>query len=159
MNDSIGKPLQRQSLVTMVQKWTASGSELKKIKSKSNPACHPDRTSSDEQLPIDFDSAIAEFMGEKEILLTVLDKFIRRAGAQIKSIRAHIAHQNYRRIASEAHAIKGGAANLLALKLADIAAELENAAMQKPCEIIPELVEALDQENHRLRKYIERMIS
>jgi CheY-like chemotaxis protein/HPt (histidine-containing phosphotransfer) domain-containing protein len=156
MNDSIGKPLQPESLVSMVQKWTIRGSELKKSKIKSKAACLPDRSSSDEQLPIDLDRAIQEFMGEKEILLNVLDEFICRANAQIESIREHIAHKDLRLIASEAHTIKGGAANLLAVKLSDIAAELEIAARKEPSEMTTDLVDALEEECNRLRAYLEQ---
>jgi HPt (histidine-containing phosphotransfer) domain-containing protein len=129
---------------------------LKKNRIKSKSPSQPDQTSSDEQLPIDLDGAIQEFMGEKEILLNVLDEFICRVNAQIDSTRVHIAHNEYRLVASEAHAIKGGAANLLAVKLSNIAAELEKAALKEPSEVTPELVDALEEEYNRLRAYLEQ---
>jgi CheY-like chemotaxis protein/HPt (histidine-containing phosphotransfer) domain-containing protein len=156
MNDSIGKPLQRESLVSMVQKWTTRGSEVKKNRIKSKTPSRPDQTSSDEQLPIDLDRAIQEFMGEKEILLNVLDKFICRANAQIDSTRVHIAHKEYRLVASEAHAIKGGAANLLAVKLSNIAAELESAAEQNFSAKTATLVDELEEELSHLAKYLQQ---
>ncbi len=156
MNDSVGKPLQRESLVSMVQKWTTRRSELKKSSIKSKAPGRPDRSSSDEKLPINLDRAIREFMGEKEILLNVLDEFICRAKAQIDSTRVHIAHQELRQVASEAHTIKGGAANLLAVKLSDIAAELEKAAEQKSSAKTATLVDELEEELNHLAKYLQQ---
>ena len=156
INDSIAKPLQRELLVSMVQKWTDPDSELNKDIIESNASNLPDADALNGQAPIDLDSAIEAFMGEKEIFFHVLDEFICQVNAQINSIRAYIAQGDLRRIASEAHAIKGGAANLLAVKLSSIAAQLENAAIEKPSGLTPELVDALEAEYHRLREYLEQ---
>jgi CheY-like chemotaxis protein/HPt (histidine-containing phosphotransfer) domain-containing protein len=156
MNDSVGKPLQRESLLSMVQKWTTRGSEFKKNRIKSIAPSRADRSSNDEQFPIDLNRAIREFMGEKEILLNVLDEFICRAKAQIDSIREHIAHKDLRLVASEAHAIKGGAANLVAVKLSDIAADLENAAVQKHSAKTATLVDELEEELNHLANYLQQ---
>jgi CheY-like chemotaxis protein/HPt (histidine-containing phosphotransfer) domain-containing protein len=155
ISDSIGKPLQREALLTMVQKWTTNGSKPKGARQESKVHGISGRGPANDQFPIDLDGAVREFMGEREILANVLQKFIQRSRAQIDTTRAHIVRQDMQQVASEAHAIKGGAANLLAIRLSEIAAELENAAEHKSSGKTTRLVDRLEDELNHLAIFVQ----
>ncbi|CAB1081470.1 hypothetical protein D1AOALGA4SA_9122 [Olavius algarvensis Delta 1 endosymbiont] len=157
MNDCVGKPLQMDVLLSVVQKW---------INAESNPPediCPADKApvmesvSGQDQNPLDMDRAIEEFMGQKEILLSVLQKFLTNAGSQIDRIRQAVKEADYGAIESNAHAIKGAAANLTADKLADLAADMEQAADKQQSDLSAELADELEQEYFALKKYIQQI--
>ena len=100
-----------------------------------------------------MDKAIEEFMGQKEILFGILQDFVNIAGAQIDNICRAVDCSDYGSIASEAHAIKGAAANLTADKLADLASDLEQAAEKQQPDLTGNLADKLEQEFNNLARY------
>jgi len=156
MNDSIGKPLQRDHLLAVIQKWTAAESNLGPEEMAVSEKCPPAVGSGDNQPPLDFDRAIEEFMGQKDILLGILNEFIDKAQGQMKTIRQAAAGCDYEVIESEAHALKGGAANLRADTLASFASGLEQAAEEKKPEQVFSMAEKLENELNRLLNYIRQ---
>ena len=64
---------------------------------------------------------------------------------------------DYGEIGSEAHAIKGAAANLTADKLADLASDLEQAAEKQQPGLSAELADKLEQEFNNLVQYNQRL--
>jgi CheY-like chemotaxis protein/HPt (histidine-containing phosphotransfer) domain-containing protein len=157
MNDGIGKPLQRDHLLAVVEKWTATESMRDPQAAAVSAGCPPAGRVAKDQAPLDFDRAVEEFMGQKDILLGILDQFMNKAGEQMQTIRQAAACCDYGRIASEAHALKGGAANLRADELAGVASGLEQAAAAKQPEPVFGLAEKLENEFDRLANYIRRI--
>ena len=159
MNDYIGKPLQRDDLLSVVLKWLRPESNTP---TNENPAVKTratDKRSEENQFPIDLDRAIHEFMGQKEILIGVLQKFVTRAGSQVDTIRQAVKGVDYGTIGAEAHAIKGAAANLTADKLAGLASDLEQAAVKQQPGLAGELAHKLEQEFNCLERYIQLTLS
>jgi len=124
MNDCVGKPLQMDVLLSVVQKWIIPESNPSENVCSADKAPVVESVSEEDQNPLDMDRAIQEFMGQKEILLSVLQKFLASAGSQIDRIRQAVKEADYGAIGPNAHAIKGAAANLTADKLADLAADM-----------------------------------
>lgn len=156
MNDCIGKPLQRDLLVSMVQKWIGaeSNSHL-----NANPKDEIRLTAGKpetNQFPLNLDRALQEFLGKKEILYGVLHEFITKTKIRIDTIQQAVKGFDYGAIVSEAHGIKGGAANLRADKLASLAADLENAGEARQPDLSAELADKLEQEFYNLEKYIRQ---
>ncbi len=157
MNDCIGKPLQREFLLSVVQKWISTES---KTHLNENPADAPpvmDKRPDNNQFPLDLERAVQEFMGRKEILLGVLQKFLETAAFRFDTIRQAVKGADYRVIGSEAHAIKGAAANLTADKLARLASGLEQAAGKQQPDLTGELAGKLEREFDILKKYIQQL--
>jgi CheY-like chemotaxis protein/HPt (histidine-containing phosphotransfer) domain-containing protein len=159
MNDSIGKPLQRDHLLAVIQKWTAAESIREPEEMPVNERFPSAMGVEGDQPPLDFDRAIEEFMGQKDILLGILGKFTDKAGDQMKTIRQAAAGSDYEAIKSETHALKGGASNLRADKLAGLASGLEQAAAAKQPDQVSDLAEKLENEFNRLVNYIRLSIS
>jgi len=157
MNDCIGKPLQRDFLLTAIQKWLRAES---KNPSNENPADETpaiSRSPENNQFPLDLDRAIQEFMGRKDILLGVLQNFLGSAAARIGAIRQAVRGADYSVIGSEAHAIKGAAANLRADELARLASGLEQAADQQQPDLTAELTGDLEREFDMLKQYVQQL--
>ncbi len=103
-----------------------------------------------------MDRAIQEFMGKKEILHGVLHEFINKAKIRIDAIHQAVKRFDYGVIMAEAHGIKGGAANLTADKLANLAADLEKAGKARQPDLSADLVDKLTQEFCNLEKYVRQ---
>jgi len=98
-------------------------------------------------------------MGKKELLLSVLQEFVTSARSRIDTIRQAIQDTDYGAIGSEAHAIKGAAANLTADILARLASDLEHAAEKQQPELTGNLADKLEQEINNLARYNQDITS
>ena len=156
MNDCIGKPLQRDFLLSVVQKWIIAKSTTPTSEDPKDEDPLTITRPEENQFPLNLARAIQEFMGEKEILFGVLQEFVNRAGVQIATIRQAVNGVDYGAVVSEAHAIKGGAANLTADKLARLASDLEKAAEAQQPDLSAELTDKLEHEFYILKNYIQQ---
>jgi CheY-like chemotaxis protein len=154
MNDCIGKPLSREQLLSLIPKWTgteSAGSSQRIPDEVGKPVLkklNPNR-------PIDLDKALNEFMGEKEVLYSLLDEFVEKVRIQIKAIQKASPDLDFKQIAREAHSIKGGAANLTANKVAGIASALEKAADLNQAELAGMLAVELEEKFLQLESYLQ----
>ncbi|MDJ0817031.1 MAG: response regulator [Desulfobacterales bacterium] len=158
MDDSIDKPIQRDRLLEMVLKWTRPANDMPAIDRPIAVSLSISNKSGNGQLPFDFDRAVQEFMGQKKRLFSVLKGFIENAGIRVDVIRRAVKSNDHDLIALEAHAVKGGAANLTADVLAATAAALEQAAVKRRTELIRQLAAELELELHDLQTFIHGKI-
>jgi len=154
MDGCICKPLQRDRLLSVMTRWIGSSSEG--ALSQETPADTGSSVSksAEPSQVLDLDRAIDEFMGNKKILFGVLDQFIGQAEDQIDGLRRACSKSDYKAVATAAHRIKGGAANLRADRLADVAADIEKTAGNQNAEAISILIEKLAEEYHHLAQYL-----
>jgi CheY-like chemotaxis protein len=92
-------------------------------------------------------------LGKKGILFGALETFIDSVRDKIATIRQACCVKDYEGIAAAAHGIKGGAANLTANRLADLASDLEEAANRHVPERVGGLVDGIEEEFHQLEQY------
>ena len=156
MNDCIGKPLQWESLVSVLRKWADGDLYIPPNKPAKNNLSQPHPDAIENEPPIDIEKTITEFMGKTDLLREVLQTFKTRVSAQIMNIKQHISENNFNPILSEAHTIKGGAGNLGALNLSQAAAELEEAAGEESSVKANVAMDDLEKEFQRLYQYIEQ---
>jgi HPt (histidine-containing phosphotransfer) domain-containing protein len=112
-----------------------------------------------ENLPMNFEKALGEFEGNREILSELLCKLIEDVRAQIGNIHKALPKGDIEVVRREAHTIKGGASMLTADNLSSIASELEQIAKSGSLEGGTEILERLEKEFNRvqasIRKYEE----
>ena len=134
MDDYISKPLMRKEFLDIVYKWTSSVLDFGLENETGDHQGEPEPLTSkpdikiDEVAPLDYKRAIEEFEGDEEFLKEVLEGFCDNVKKQIITIEQALNDEDSETIRKEAHSIKGGAANLTADELAEIALELENIA-------------------------------
>jgi two-component system sensor histidine kinase/response regulator len=131
MNDFMTKPLRRAQLLAKVRHWlscSGPGALVETTHPLDNLTAVQIEASADQAYaqPIDMQKALEEFLGEQEILDNVLRSFQSKVQEQIHLIEHALKTNDAETVRKEAHAIKGGAANLTAQPLADIALSLEN---------------------------------
>ena len=150
MDDYIAKPLRRKDLLTMAEKWTG-GIDDSRLKIDD---CTIPRGNQGSKAPMEYERALEEFEGDEEFLMEVLEGFIGNVTSQIKIIRQAISDGDAEIVRREGHSIKGGAGNLTAGKLVDIAFELENIGKYGMLEGGIVALEKLEQEFFRLEYFV-----
>jgi len=103
--------------------------------------------------PINFEKAVAEFDGDKEFFVGVLDGFLENVRGQIETLRQAVSDGDADLVRREAHSIKGGAANLTADELSKIAFKLEKIGESEILEEGFEFLGRLETEFQRLEAY------
>jgi CheY-like chemotaxis protein/HPt (histidine-containing phosphotransfer) domain-containing protein len=122
MDDYIAKPLRRKELLSMVEKWIT-------LKSGSMEVITQGQSKGEvveEDAPIDYPRALKEFEGDEGFLMEVIKDFLVVVRPQINTINQALSDGDADVVMKEAHAIKGGAANLTADQISGIALELED---------------------------------
>ncbi|SPD72919.1 putative Histidine kinase [uncultured Desulfobacterium sp.] len=103
--------------------------------------------------PMDFEKALGEFEGDRPFLSDVLNEFINVVKGQITTMREALLNGDQEVIRKEAHSIKGGAANLCAYDLSQIAFQLEAIGKSGTLKQGSDVLDKLEQEFLRLEKY------
>jgi CheY-like chemotaxis protein/HPt (histidine-containing phosphotransfer) domain-containing protein len=150
MDDFIAKPLNKIDLLAMVDKWVLEKGVLKKDLGQDAP----DDEIKKEDSPMNFEKALREFEGNREILMELLWKLIEDVKDQIGKIHKAIHDGNIEVVKREAHTIKGGASMLTANDLSSVASELEQIAKAGSLEGSTEIIERIEKEFNRLEDYV-----
>jgi len=153
-DDYLSKPLKKERLLAMIGKWT-----------DSSPPEADNTCLQEEQVvaknhaaePVNYAQALNEFGNEADVLTDVLTGFISDAKKQLEKVRNAVVSGNIDRIASEAHAIKGGSSNLTATLVADAAAALEAAAKSGSLTQTASRIDALEVEVQRVAQFVETL--
>lgn len=105
---------------------------------------------------INYEKALSEFDGDRELLDSLIVQFCNIVSVQVNAMEYALEKKDYSYIQNEAHGIKGGAANLCAVPLADAAKSLE-AACKEMCapEKISELFEKIKFESDAFKLYVK----
>ncbi len=166
MDDFIAKPMRRNNLIAMVEKWAGATSAARP---KGEPPEEPAEESAFEtsaetagivsaasvnpESPLDYEQALTEFDDDPEFLNEVLEGFLVNVAGQLEVMQQALTEGDTARIAKEAHSIKGGAANLIARPLAEVARELETAGSQSDVPNAAQLLVQLEAEYRRLAEF------
>ncbi len=170
MDDYLTKPLKRDKLIAIVEKWAWQISECRALindfEEKASPvpeANDPEPDDSkitdtesdidDPYIPIDYKKALAEFDGNEEFLMELVNDLLEEVKPQIETIRQAISDNEHETVMREAHSIKGGAANLAAKDLSGVAFELEKAGKAGISEGNRDLLAKLETEFSRLERF------
>lgn len=152
MNDCLIKPLRRNKLLGTIEHWLKQKPVVSQDHAPSLPSADSHATSTGP--PMDWERALDEFMGRKEVLTKVLDSFQETVGNQIKIIGQALVVKDAETVRKEAHAIKGGAANLAAQPLAAAALALEMTGKSGALDNGMHRLAALENELMRLRRHL-----
>ena len=163
MDDYIVKPVRHIELINVVNKWTRkrkTGAEIiaahirdKAVKSVDNETQLTVTDPND--IPIIINSVLKDFDGNMEVMLMTLMGFLRHLKNQVETIENGFSQNNMKVIQNEAHAIKGGASNLFALKLAEYAEKIENFAATGKLDSALTVFDKLKYEMSRLDEFAE----
>lgn len=155
MNDYISKPMKKKNLLAMVKKWTDGTSDKRST-------LHDEKDDHTQAVkhnisPLDFDTAVKEFDGDKELLVEVLNGFLENVGIQISTLHQALTDRKAEIVMREAHSIKGGAANLTANKLSNAALKLEEVGRSNSLENGFTILKELETQYNQLSDYAKNI--
>jgi PAS domain S-box-containing protein len=153
MDDYLIKPVFRQDLLGKVDRWIDSGSATAGGAAPSPGETTGHRAAAE---PMDFARALEEFEGNREFLTGLLERFLENVRVQLGTIREALDRADAEILRREAHAIKGGAANLTAAELSSAAAELEKTAKSGSLGDAPEGLVRLERAYRRLDEFVRK---
>jgi CheY-like chemotaxis protein/HPt (histidine-containing phosphotransfer) domain-containing protein len=159
MDDFLSKPLTKNALLAMAAKWVTlrPGSlDLDHSSTPSTITAHQEKEILTSR-PFNLEKALSEFEGDKDFLSEVLEGFFKKATEQIGIIRQALIADDSETIRKEAHAIKGGAANLTAEVLSRAAFELEGKGKSGKLHGAAQLVDELQRKLEAFRSYWEKL--
>ncbi len=106
---------------------------------------------------MNFELALDEFLGKRDVLIKVVGLFLEKVKSQIITLRQAISYKDADVIRQEAHSIKGGAANLAANDLSKIAHELELIGKSEHLEGSNKVLKKLEKEFNRMQLYFDKI--
>jgi two-component system sensor histidine kinase/response regulator len=150
MNDYLTKPFKKQDLLPVLERWLSgpAGGEAVPARAgtgsagKSGPpaggggAAGKDNAANEREV-FDFPKAVETFLGNEDILRSVLTSFLDKVAGQLGQLQAALESGDLETVRMEAHSIKGGALNLGAGPLGRAAGGLEAAGREKRLQDIP----------------------
>ena len=161
MDDFISKPLRRKDLLEIVRKWTKQDSapvhETVPEQVETATQNQAEDQAVENNAPMNFELALDEFLGKRDILIKVVGLFLEKVKSQIITLHQAISYKDANVIRQEAHSIKGGAANLAANDLSQIARELELIGKSEHLEGSDKVLKKLEKEFDRMQLYFDEI--
>jgi two-component system, sensor histidine kinase and response regulator len=105
--------------------------------------------------PVDCESLAERFMGDWDFVQVILGKFQEQVDADLQQLEQSLTEHNAQRTASLAHRIKGAAANVSAVEVSRLAAELEALGRADDLEQADIHLARIKQECQRLDHFVE----
>ena len=157
MDDFMTKPIRRKPLLDRVHRWIAVSASTNGGKIPEQVPIQtrlPDALQTD--LPMDWDRALSEFVGKENLLRNVAAEFRNTVRGQLKIIDQALTSRDAELVRQQAHAIKGGAANLTVDGLAAAAHQLEQIGRSGDLKRGGQGLGYLVKEFERFERYLER---
>jgi two-component system sensor histidine kinase/response regulator len=153
MDDYISKPIEPQKLFETIEKWTKSPDRKKAISGQDKPG----KDDLLKDIPVDIETALNRFDGDKEFFKEMLGEFLNYAPKQLEKLTEAIERDNAKVVEREAHSVKGAAGNLGANAFAQVALRLEMLGRKKDLGGTKALISDLKAELKRLEEYSNQL--
>lgn len=110
------------------------------------------------QEPVAFNVLLEEFDGDRELISTIMEMFLEDLGDNVNGLKAAVANGEQEEVRKKAHRLKGGASNIAATGLEEMALNLENVAKSKASDSCEGLVAEVEVEAARVSEFIRTKI-
>jgi CheY-like chemotaxis protein len=159
LDDFMTKPLKKKEFLNRVYSHIAENIEPdftresgERLSDKENP-----RPTFPGEAPIHLDTILEEFDNDKPFFVEVLEEFIKKVDLQIPDMMAAEKKREFQVLEDQAHAIKGGAANLGAMDLSRAAMVIEQAGRLKQDQNLEKQLQDLETQFSRLKKFTKQI--
>ncbi|MCG8638063.1 MAG: PAS domain S-box protein [Desulfobacterales bacterium] len=163
MDDFMTKPLKKAPFLEMIASYVDNPEDPKPCPSSETGAVPPAEAASpppeneEEQFgegaPLDYKTVLDEFDNDKPFFTDVLKEFLSTMTGQFPVMENAVAEQDFEILRENAHAIKGGAANLLAQDLSSAASAMEEMSKTKNKEGLRSALDQILFEFARLKEF------
>ena len=158
MDDYLPKPLAGRTLIQMVEKWTAGrpgppawNEALEETREEPLEETGPRR--GDMTAPVDMTAAMTEFRNDAAFYKKIFTVFMGSLAERLDLLEQAVSKRDYPAAANQAHTIKGGAGNVAAMPLYEMAQSLEKACEKEDPERVARMVKAVKEEYGRLKAF------
>jgi len=156
MDDFMTKPFKKNEFLALVSSYTTVNH--KPVIAPASPPNKPNSLPNDKrEAPIDLERALSEFEDDTPFFIEVLEAFLKNLERQIPVMMAAERKKDFKTLQDQAHAIKGGAANLGAMDLARTAMTIEDTRKSKQDHNFQRLLQDLEKEVIRLRIFAQQI--
>lgn len=152
MNDVITKPFKKQDIADAIDKWMNSDNIFREAGMKKNRSVESYEV-------FNFDRALERFMGEREVLISILEPFVDDLYLQMGNLSKLKPGEDNEKIRHIAHSIKGSSRNLDAVRLGNTAESLEESAAENDVDSVVSLMNQMQQEVDLFKVEIKNYIS
>lgn len=103
--------------------------------------------------PVDLEDGLARAGDDRDFYKELLEIFLEDTTSRLADLKASLAAGDCQKLASDAHGIKGAAANLSAIFVRDTALAIETKGREENLSNMQQLVEQLEGEVGRLAEF------
>ena len=155
-DDYLTKPLRKHKLIAVIEKYAGKQEREKMISTVESGHSGAGAMDSpeDEVPPVVYEKILEEFDNDRDFLSEIITGFLANVKRQLAVIEEGIHAADGDTVKREAHAIKGGAANLMAVELSQAAARIETMAKDSDFDQGDTLFTRLEKEFERFEKYV-----
>ena len=160
-NDFLARPIDPSELDRILRGYLPGESMLppEKVHCQKWGRRRGDKLELDASRVVDFDRGVAYAGGHEEIYWEVLALFVQKSAEKIPRLGELYEQKDFRGYAQEAHVLKSTSMSIGAVRLSELAGELEAAAREGgpefPVRRHGELLELLDETADVIRKYLD----
>jgi len=157
MNDYLSKPVQREALRKMLERWTTPNSS----RNGTNRSTEMKDDNNRETLDRDVLETLRELSGDDEpsLFAELVQIFLDDTPVRLEAIEAAFASADADGIGRAAHALKSSAANLGALALSEMFRDLEQAGREHDIERAGSLIHSVRDEYGRVKEALNAEIA
>ena len=154
MDDYIAKPIEPQELFDTIEKWSKNYCR-EKVKTKKDDY---KKKKTEKNIPIEFETAVDRFCGDRELLENMLEEFLDYVPKQLRTLDKAIKKGDAETVDREAHSLKGLAAQLSVKGLADLSLNLELLGQKGNLDEANDELDKLKTEFQHLKEYINNSL-
>jgi CheY-like chemotaxis protein/HPt (histidine-containing phosphotransfer) domain-containing protein len=145
MDDYLGKPLEPDELVDVIEKWTSPPPPAEETRETTPVVARG--------TPVNWKKAIARFGGDMGFFIEMLGEFIDQVEAKVPDLRMANDVKDHERVSHLAHNLKGLALNFNADTLVNWALDLEMQSRNGNLNNTGTLIDYIEAEIPRLREF------
>ena len=156
MDDFLTKPFKKADLLPVLDTWAVGSMVARKGgESTEGPGTEPETV---DPAVFAFEEAVETFMGQKEVVIKVLEGFLPKVERQILQMKESLKAGNFEQLRGDAHSIKGSSWNLMVRRLGNRAAELEQSAKESKSDACAVNLMGLEDAFEEFRTAAERIL-
>ncbi len=133
MDDYLTKPVNAKKLFETLAKWykpIEASLEMQESDQATSDEAISEEAVNSPQVLLDIEGALARCAGNPNVLVMVLEEFERVSVLALSAIDQAMKDEDLVQVASQAHSLKGAAANIGATNLAQVSGAMEKAAKE-----------------------------
>ncbi|HEX6710471.1 MAG TPA: PAS domain S-box protein [Rubrobacter sp.] len=153
MDDYLPKPVKREQLETMLQRWV-SREGVTSIASAEGSSPHKEMEESLDHTVI----ANLRELGDSELLSELTGMFIEEVPERLGALHEAMENGDVQTVRRIAHALKGSSGNMGARQMSRLCQELEHAGEANDLSATPRLMEAIEEEFDNVRTQLAALV-